>query len=58
LLLEAYAFSKIGAVMLWGAIASFIAAALMAVLVGLGFWHARRTEREAPLLEPNAAAAS
>src|SRR5215470_14871143 len=28
LLLEAYAFSKIGTIMLWGAIASFIAAAL------------------------------
>src|SRR5205085_12306425 len=36
LLLEAYAFSKIGQIMLWGAIASFIAAALMSVLVGLG----------------------
>ena len=51
LLLEAYAFSKIGAVMLWGAIVSFIAAALMAVLVGLGFWHASRTERDVALLE-------
>jgi hypothetical protein len=51
LLLEAYAFSKIGAVMLWGAIASFILAAAMSVLVGLGLWHARRTESEAPLLK-------
>jgi hypothetical protein len=50
LLLEAYAFSKIGAVMLWGAIASFILAALMSVLVGLGFWHARRTSTETELL--------
>jgi hypothetical protein len=58
LLLEAYAFSKIGAVMLWGAIVSFIAAALMAVLVGLGFWHARRTERDVALLEPQAVTAS
>jgi hypothetical protein len=50
LLLEAYAFSTIGAVMLWGAIASFIAAALMSALVGLGFWHASRTEEKQPLL--------
>jgi hypothetical protein len=50
LLLEAYAFSKIGQVMLWGAIASFILAAITAVLAGLGFWHARRTPREAQML--------
>jgi hypothetical protein len=58
LLLEAYAFSKIGQIMLWGAIASFLAAALMSVLVGLGFWHARRTEREAEMFAPKAAPAS
>ena len=46
LLLEAYAFSKIGQVMLWGAIASFIMAALLAVLVGLGLAHARSTAPE------------
>jgi hypothetical protein len=50
LLLEAYAFSEMGAVMLAGAIASFILAALMAALVGLGFWHAARTPEEARLL--------
>ena len=55
MLLEAYAFSTIGTVMLWGAIASFIGAALMSVLVGLGFWHARRTPEEARVLAPNAA---
>lgn len=44
MLLEAYAFGKIGQVMLWGAIASFIGAAFLAVLVGLGLAHARRTE--------------
>jgi hypothetical protein len=58
LLLEAYAFSKIGAVMLWGAIASFILAGALAVLVGLGFWHASRTERTAPLLKAKPVAAS
>ena len=54
LLLEAYAFSEVGTIMLWGAIASFILAALMSVLVGLGFWHARRTEPEAALLRSRA----
>lgn len=54
LLLEAYAFSKIGQIMLWGAIASFILAAIMAILVGLGFWHARRTAPEAEMLRPRA----
>ena len=51
LLLEAYAFSKIGSVMLWGAIASFLLATLMSVLVGLGFWHAHRSEEAEPLLK-------
>jgi len=50
LLLEAYAFSEIGVVMLWGAIASFALAAIMALLVGLGFAHARRTAEDTPLL--------
>jgi hypothetical protein len=54
MLLEAYGFSKIGTVMLWGAIASFIAAACMSVLVGLGFWHARRTEAQERMLAPKA----
>jgi hypothetical protein len=51
LLLEAYAFSTVGTIMLWGAIASFIGAAAMSVLVGLGFWHARRTAEDAPMLQ-------
>ena len=50
LLLEAYAFSSIGAVMLVGAIVSFVAAAVLAILVGLGFWHAARTPQETELL--------
>jgi hypothetical protein len=54
LLLEAYAFSTIGAVMLWGAIASFILPGVMSVLVGLGIWHARRTSDEEQLLVPKA----
>ncbi|MFZ0383187.1 MAG: hypothetical protein WCD11_29225 [Solirubrobacteraceae bacterium] len=52
LLLEAYAFSMIGVVMLWGAIASFVLAAIMSVLVGLGIWHARKTTEEEELLVP------
>ena len=58
MLLNAYAYSEIGTVMLWGAIASFIGAAAMAVLVGLGFWHARRTTQEARILAPQAVPAS
>ena len=54
LLLEAYAFSTIGGVMLLGAIASFILAAFMSVLVGLGFWHARRTSYETQMLPATA----
>ena len=54
LLLEAYAFSTIGQVMFWGAIASFCLALIMAILVGLGFWHARRTPTEAEMLQTKA----
>jgi hypothetical protein len=50
LLLEAYAFSTIGAIMLIGAIASFLLAFVMSLLVGLGFYHARRTAPEAAML--------
>jgi len=52
LLLEAYAFSEIGAVMLVGAIASFIMVAIMAALVGLDVWHAARVSGEERLLAP------
>ena len=58
LLLEAYAFSVVGTIMLWGAIASFIAAAAIALLVGLGFWHARRTSEDAHILTAKAVPAS
>jgi hypothetical protein len=57
LLLEAYAFSEIGTIMLFGAIASFVLAAIMAVLVGLGILHASRTPEEQPLLAPKPAPA-
>jgi hypothetical protein len=57
LLLEAYAFSEIGTIMLYGAIASFVMAAIIAGLVGLGFWHASRTSEETQVLTHTAPAA-
>jgi hypothetical protein len=50
LLLEAYGFATIGEVMFWGAIASFCLAAVMTLLVALGFRHARSTSPEEELL--------
>ena len=58
LLLEAYAFSKIGTIMMWGAIASFAMALVMAVLVGLGFAHAYRTEPETQMFTSKVGAAT
>jgi hypothetical protein len=46
LLLEAYGFSTMGTVMLLAAIAAFIGAGLMAILVALGFAHAARVTDE------------
>jgi hypothetical protein len=50
LLLEAYGFATFGVIAFWASIASFCLAFIMAVMVGLGFWHARRTPTEAELL--------
>jgi hypothetical protein len=50
LLLEAYGFATFGVIAFWASIASFALAFIMAVMVGLGFWHARRTPSEAELL--------
>ncbi len=50
LLLEAYAFSTFGTIAFWAGVSAFCLAFIMAVLVGLGFWHARRTPPEAELL--------
>lgn len=49
LLLEAYAFSVFGTIAFWGAIAAFVLAFVMAVLVGFGMWHARRAPESAQL---------
>ncbi len=50
LLLEAYGFSLIAEIAFWCAIAAFALAGIMAVLVGLGFAHARRTGENEELL--------
>jgi hypothetical protein len=58
LLLEAYAFSEIGLVMMWGAVAAFVMAALLALLVGLGLWHASRVPEERRILAGKPVAAA
>src|SRR5262245_37136048 len=50
LLLNAYAFWKMGQIAMYAAIASFIAAALMIALSALGFAHATRTAAEREVL--------
>ena len=55
LLLEAYAFSVIASIMLIGAIAAFVLAAIMAALVATGVWHARRTAADERMLVSRAA---
>lgn len=52
LLLEAYAFSRFALIALWAAIVSFSLAVVMAVLVGFGLWHSRRTPPTAEILPP------
>jgi hypothetical protein len=54
LLLEAYGFSLIAMIALWCAIAAFAVAGVMAVLVGLGFAHARRTSDNEELMPSHA----
>ena len=46
LLLNAYAFWKVGQIALWAGIAAFAGAAVMLVLTVLGFWHLRRVPVE------------
>jgi hypothetical protein len=50
LLLNAYAFGTMGAIAGIAAIASFIAAGVLLLLCGLGFWHQRRTPSDAELM--------
>jgi hypothetical protein len=42
LLLYGYAFATIGTIAGYAAIAAFVGAAALIVLVGFGFWHSRR----------------
>ena len=51
LLLNAYAFWKMGEIAMWAAIVAFIGAGLMLVLSILGFLHARRTSSGSELFE-------
>jgi len=51
MLLTAYAFGTIAAVMFWGAIAAFIGAAILAILTVLGVRHANRTGSEERLFD-------
>src|SRR5579884_365790 len=51
MLLEAYGFGTIGAVMFWGAIASFIGAGILLVLTILGIRHSARVGNEERLFE-------
>jgi hypothetical protein len=52
LLLEAYGFSVMGEIAIWGAIVAFIVAGLMAMLVLFGIAHARRTDEAKELFAP------
>ncbi len=52
MLLEAYGFWLLGNIAFWASIASFVLAGVMAVLIGFGFWHARRVSTEKELLAP------
>ena len=54
LLLEAYGFSLIATIAFWCAIAAWSLAGLLAVLVAIGFWHAKRTDETEELLPQHA----
>jgi hypothetical protein len=51
MLLNAYAFWKVGQIALYAGIAAFVGAAVMALLTVLGFRHVRRTSSDAELFE-------
>jgi hypothetical protein len=52
LLLYGYAFATIGTIAGIAALVSFAGGIALLVLVGLGFWHARRAEQTAERLVP------
>jgi len=51
LLLEAYGFSVFATIALWGAIASFVLAGIMGLLVLFGVLHARKTDDAREMLD-------
>jgi len=53
LLLQAYAFWKIGQIALIGSIVAFALAVVMGLLTILGFWHLRRVAPEEEILVPH-----
>lgn len=57
LLLNAYAFGKMGQIALWGAVVSFIGAGIMLLLSALGFAHLRRVPPEAEIFPGTGASA-
>ena len=54
MLLNAYAFWKVGQIAFIAAIAAFVGAGLMGLLSILGFWHSRRVSVEEEILAPKA----
>ena len=50
MLLDAYAFWKMGQIAAIAAVVSFIGAGVMLLLSALGFWHLRRVSPEAEVL--------
>jgi hypothetical protein len=54
MLLNAYAFWKVGQIAFIAAFAAFIGAGLMGLLSILGFWHSRRVPVEEEILAPKA----
>jgi hypothetical protein len=52
LLLQAYAFWKVGQIALVAAIAAFAAAGIMGILTILGFWHLRRVSPTEEMFAP------
>ena len=58
LLLNAYAFGKMGEIALWAAITSFVGAGLLVLLSALGFRHARHVPADAELFDHRARANS
>jgi hypothetical protein len=53
LLLNAYAFGKMGTIAGFAALSSFLAAGVLLLLGGLGIWHGRRVPTATEIFEPH-----